>query len=55
MVIKFSIDYKEIVQEAKILFKLKKMKEKNDSAYTGFPIPIVHGIFIAKNIHSGET
>ena len=48
MVIKFSTDYKEIAQEATVLFKLKKLKEKNDNVHTGFPTLIAFGIFIAK-------
>ena len=52
MVIKFSKDYSEIAQEAKVLLKLKKMTESND---TGFPTPIAYGIFIASNIHQDEA
>ena len=55
MVIKFSTDYKEIAQEATVLFKLKKLKEKNDNVHTGFPTLIAFGIFIANNIHENEA
>ena len=54
-VIKISSDYKIMVLEAKILYKLKALKEKStDMTRIGFPTPLAHGVFIGENIDEDE-
>ena len=54
-VIKISSDYKIMVQEAKILYRLKALKEKStDMTRIGFPTPLAHGVFIGENIDKDE-
>jgi len=44
-----------MVHEAKILYKLKDLEEKNkEMTRIGFPTPVAQGVFIGENIDEDE-